>query len=196
MSDWKIIGLSGTNGAGKDTVGQILADYGYLFESVSEPLRVEARKRGLPVKREFLRKISAEWRREFGLGVLVDRAIDLWKSYGDKYVGVVVCPMRNTGEAQHLKDLGGILIWIDADQRTRYDRIQANIEARGRAGEDNKTFEQFLREEADEMKPPIGADASALNGAGVKAMSDIFIDNSSEEVEQLRAKVIKELGLK
>jgi len=35
----KIIGLAGTNGSGKDTVGHILADkHGYLFVSVVELL--------------------------------------------------------------------------------------------------------------------------------------------------------------
>ena len=71
----QIIGIAGTNGAGKDTVGELLAEhYGYLFVSVTELLRAEARRRGLPVEREVLRSISAEWRRELGLGVLVDKA--------------------------------------------------------------------------------------------------------------------------
>jgi dephospho-CoA kinase len=192
----KIIGLAGTNGSGKDTVGQILADkHGYLFVSVSDLLREEARRRDLPVTREVLRTISAEWRREFGLGVLVDKAVDLWKSFGDKYVGVVVCPMRNPGEAQHLKDLGGLLIWVDADPRTRYERIQANAAARGRTGEDDKTFEQFLSEEAAEMNAPAGSDAAVLDMAGVKALTDTFIANDSTDLAKLQADVEQALGL-
>ena len=66
MALTKIIGLSGTNGSGKDTVGEMLAaQHGYLFVSVSDLLREEARRRNLPVTREVLRTISAEWRREF-----------------------------------------------------------------------------------------------------------------------------------
>jgi cytidylate kinase len=77
MSDVKIIGISGSNGSGKDTVGHILANqFGYLFISVTELLRAEARKRELPVEREVLRTISAEWRREQGLGVLIDKAVE------------------------------------------------------------------------------------------------------------------------
>jgi cytidylate kinase len=181
----KIIGLSGTNGSGKDTVGQMLAErHGYLFVSVSDLLRDEARKRGLPVTREILRTISAEWRREFGLGVLVDRAVELWKSYGDRYVGVVASPMRNTGEAQHLKNLGGLLIWVDADPKVRYKRISAGN--RGRQGEDQKTFKQFQAEERAEMNRPPGADEATLNIAAVKDLADIFLENNGNDVEAFK----------
>ncbi len=186
----QIIGLAGTNGSGKDTVGQILADkHNYLFVSVSDLLREEARKRNLPVTREVLRTISAEWRREFGVGVLVHRALDLWKSFGNKYIGVVVSPMRNPGEAQCLKDLGGLLIWIDADPHVRYDRVQANAAVRGRSGEDNKTFEQFLSEEAAEMNPPAHTDKALLNMSTVKAHCDVFITNDGNDLVSLQDSV-------
>lgn len=173
----KLIGISGTNGSGKDTAGELLAEqYGYLFVSVSDLLRVELRKRGLEVTRENLRALSAEWRREFGLGVLVDKAIELAEKSG--HTGVVASPMRNVGEAQHLKDRGGTLVWIDANQHLRYGRIQnAN---RGRAGEDNKTFEEFQAEELAEMHPSNPDDPAVLNMAGVKALADVAILNESD----------------
>ena len=70
-----LIGIAGTNGSGKDTLGQILADkYGYSFISVTDILRDELRSRNLPLSRKYMRELSAEWRRESGLGVLVDRS--------------------------------------------------------------------------------------------------------------------------
>ncbi|MEJ0072722.1 MAG: AAA family ATPase [Candidatus Saccharibacteria bacterium] len=61
----KLIGLSGTNGSGKDTVGSMIAEkYNYLFISVSDLLRAELRRRGLLIIRENTRELSAEWRRE------------------------------------------------------------------------------------------------------------------------------------
>lgn len=189
-----LIGLSGTNGSGKDTVGHMLAErHGYLFVSVSDLIREEARKRGLPVTREVLRTISAEWRREFGLGVLVDRAIAKWKESGDQYTGVVACPMRNSGEAQHLKDLGGLLIWVDADPKVRYDRITSGN--RGRAGEDDKTYEQFVKEEQEEMFRPADGDDATLNMAGVKALADVTIENNGADIDAFKDEADKVLGM-
>jgi dephospho-CoA kinase len=173
----KLLGLSGTNGSGKDTVGYLLAEkHNYLFISVSDLLRVECRHRGISVSRENLRMVSAEWRREFGLGVLVDKAIELAQSSAKAYDGVVACPMRNSGEAQHLKDLGGTLIWVDADPRIRYERIQSAN--RGRHEEDNKTYQEFLLEEEAEMHP--SGDAATLDMAAVRELADVTILNESD----------------
>lgn len=174
----KLIGLAGTNGSGKDTAGLFLAErYNYLFISVSDLLREECRVRDLPVSRENLRMISAQWRREFGLGVLVDKAVEAYKKSDKGYAGVVASPMRNVGEAQHLKDLGGTLVWVDADPRVRYERIQAAD--RGRHHEDHKTYEEFLAEEQHEMHPADPGDPAVLNMAGVRELADIKLLNET-----------------
>src|SRR5271154_509982 len=95
----KLIGLAGTNGSGKDTVGHILSkDYGYLFISVTEILRGELSKRDLESNRENLRSLSAQWRKLHGLGVLVDRALDQFQGEADQYSGLVIASIRNPGE--------------------------------------------------------------------------------------------------
>lgn len=191
---FQIIGIAGTNGAGKDTVGQILADcHDYLFISVTELLRDEAKRRNQPVEREVLRSISAQWRREAGLGVLVDKAVAEYEKDKDKYSGVVMASLRNPGEADRVHELGGTVIWIDADPKVRYDRVQANKHLRGRNEEDNKTFEQFMEEETAEMKH--SGDEATLNMAGVKQKSDLIIDNSNENIEVFRADIEDKLGL-
>jgi dephospho-CoA kinase len=182
MHQIKLIGVAGTNGSGKDSLGNMLQErHSWLFVSVSDLLRDEARKRGLPIEREVLRTISAEWRRKYGLGVLVDKAVALLNKSGDKYTGVVAIPMRNPGEAQKVKDLGGILLWIDADPKIRYKRIYS----RKRSAEDNKTFEQFLREEHDEMDH-LGGDEATLSLAGVKDIADIFLENNGNDIEAFK----------
>jgi len=186
----RIIGLAGTNGSGKDTVGQILADkHNYLFVSVTELLRAEAERRGLPVERENLRMISAEWRRESGLGVLIDKAVAEFEPVKAKYSGLVMASLRNPGEADRVHELGGTMVWVDADPRIRYDRIQANAAARGRAKEDAKTFEQFQAEEAAEMNKPADGDAASLNMSGVKSRCDAFINNDSSDMASLALKI-------
>jgi cytidylate kinase len=186
-----LIGLAGTNGSGKDTVGEMLAErHKFLFVIVSDLLRDEARRRGLPVERKVLKMISAEWRREFGLGVLVDRAVERCEHFGAEYRGVVASSIRNSGEAQHLLGLGGTLIWVDADPRIRYNRIFS----RQRTAEDNKTFEQFMAEEYIEMHPPAGSDPAVLDIANVKEMATIFLENNGNDVESFKNEAEKALS--
>jgi cytidylate kinase len=79
----RLIGISGTNGSGKDTLGEILAkDFGWFFVSISDLLRHEAKNRGLEVERRNLRKISAEWRKKYGVaarlfGLMPIRKLDI-----------------------------------------------------------------------------------------------------------------------
>lgn len=192
----QIIGLAGTNGSGKDTVGQILADqYGYLFVSVTELLRAEAERRNLPVERENLRLISAEWRRTSGhLGVLVDKAVAEYEESANKYSGVVMASLRNPGEADRIHELGGLMIWIDADPRVRYDRIQANATTRDRAGEDTRSFEQFQADEAVEMNTPAGGDAANLNMSAVKTRCDTFLTNNDADIQGLKTRIAQLLN--
>jgi cytidylate kinase len=186
----RIIGLAGTNGAGKGTVGEMLAErHGFLFVSVSDLLREEARRRGLPVEREVLRTISAEWRREFGLGVLVDKAVEVFKQSNRTYKGLVVDPMRNSGEARHLKDLGGTLVWVDADPAIRYKRVFS----RKRSDEDDKTFEQFLAEEQAEMQH--SGDEATLNLAAVKELADLFLQNNGNDIKTFKDEADEQLTL-
>jgi dephospho-CoA kinase len=196
MSDVRIIGLSGTNGAGKDAVGELLAkNHDYLFVSVTELLRDEARRRDQPVERGVLREISAEWRREHGLGVLVDRAVQMFEEAGHKYQGLVLSSLRNPAEADRVHELGGVMVWVDADPRIRYARIQANAASRNRGGEDNKTFEQFLDEEDAEMHRQAGGDEATLNTQAVKDRVDKTIMNNSGNLDDLDRELSAVLGL-
>ncbi|HET8708822.1 MAG TPA: AAA family ATPase [Candidatus Saccharimonadales bacterium] len=194
MDQVKIIGISGSNGSGKDTVGHILVEkFGYYFVSVTDLLRAEARKRGMPVDRESLRTISAEWRREHGLGVLIDKAVEHFHDLPDDYAGLAVASLRNPGEADRVHELSGTVLWLDADPRVRYARIQANASARNRAEEDNKTFEQFLAEEQAEMHR--SGDTATLDMSAVKTKADLTLVNEFDDQQSLAAAIAKTLEL-
>jgi dephospho-CoA kinase len=156
----------------------------YLFLSVTDLLREEARERGWSVDRESLRTISAEWRREQGLGVLVDKAVGYFNDIEDGFTGLVIASLRNPGEADRIHELGGHVIWIDADPRVRYDRIQAHKSERDRAEEDNKTFEEFVVEEAAEMHQ--SGDDATLDMSAVKEQADLTITNDGTDIEAFK----------
>ncbi len=181
----RLIGLSGTNGAGKDTVAEILAkNHGFLFISMTDMLRDEAIARGLTTDRENLRTISAEWRREHGLGVLVDRAVELYKSKGgdNTYSGLVISSIRNPGEIDSLHTHDGKLLWVDADVEVRYERIQSR-----KRSDDPATLEEFVKQQEAEMQH--SGDEATLSMADVKARADQLFMNDFESVEDLEQAV-------
>lgn len=181
---YKIIGIAGTNGSGKDTVGLMLAEeFGYMFISVTDMLREECRNRGLAVERQNLRMISAEWRTQYGLGALVDKSWELFEADVDNFDGLAIASLRNPGEVDRVHEIGGIVVWVDADQKLRFERIQSAD--RGRGSEDSKTFQQFQQEEEAEMHPPAGSDDTVLNMSAVKERCDVEIYNQGT-TEDLR----------
>ena len=183
----KIIGLAGTNGSGKDTVAHMLAEkHGFLFADATQMLGDELTRRGITHERENKSALSAEWRRDNGMAVIVDKAVELFNR--GNYEGLIVGSLRHPGESDRVHKLGGTVLWVDADPRTRYDRITNND--RGRV-EDQKTYEQFISEEKREMTP-IG-DEATLNTGAVKERSDIILINNGNDIEAFRAEAEKVL---
>lgn len=177
----KLIGIGGTDGSGKDSLGEIIAEHGWKFISVTDSLRQELKKRRLPVTRVNQRMVSAEWRRDHGLAVLVDKAIEAFKQDQSKYKGLVLASLRNPGEADRIHELGGTVVWIDAEPHVRYERVIG----RDRGGiEDKVTFEEFLAEEKAQMEH--AGDETTLSLSGVKERADIFIDNNSPNINDFK----------
>lgn len=180
-----IIGLSGTNGSGKDTLGVLLAEkYNFLFVSLTDILRVEARLRGMVPNREALRTISTEWRREHGLGVLVERAVDSFIPVKDQYSGLVMASLRNPAEADTVHTHNGLVVWTDGDPKVRFERIQSNRSTRDRAAEDDITFEEFLAHEQAEMHHT--GDKATLNMSGVRDKSDLVLINDGNSIADFK----------
>lgn len=171
-----IIGLSGTNGSGKDTIGHLLArKYQFLFVSSTDLLASELLQRGLPTDRIHKAEQSAEWRRQYGMAAIVDKALQAFDPAIHK--GLVVGSLRHPGEVDRVHELGGKVIWVDADPEVRYARITHND--RGRI-EDQKSYQDWLADEWREMHPT--GDAATLNVSQVKAQADIFIENNGSDI--------------
>lgn len=191
----KLIGISGTNGSGKDTVGGILAaEHNYHFISVTDILRAELKSRGMSYERKNMRALSSEWRKKYGLGVLVDKAMEIYASESNKYYGLVMASLRNPGEADTIHSLGGVLIWVDANPKIRYARVSGKSRGEHRSVNDNKTYEEFLHDEEAEMRRPKNGDETSLAMIEVKDKSDLFLSNDTNDLDVLRATLDQLLG--
>jgi dephospho-CoA kinase len=190
----QIIGVAGTNGAGKDVLGVMLAErHGFLNATATGMFLDELKKRGWPPDREHKSRLSAEWRREHGMGVIVDKAVEMFNQEPGKYRGIVVGSLRHPGEADRVHELGGTMVWVDADPRVRYDRIQANLHERvGTHMEHGISFEEFLAEQEREMAHT--GDEATLNIGAVRERADIFLDNNGDDIEAFKDEAQKALG--
>lgn len=180
----KIIGIAGTNGSGKDTVGRLLEKrHGFLFVSVTDILRDELDKENKPPSRENMRGLGDRWRRELGLAVLIEKALQIYKSTSKDSKGVVVASVRNLGEVEYIHNSGGVLVWVDAEPQIRYQRVTR----RRRNDEDSKSYEEFIQEEQDEMH--VYGDEATLAMSEVKKLCDVFIENNSDDTDILASSV-------
>lgn len=190
----KIVGIAGTNGAGKDTLGELLAEYaGYKFVSVSDILRAELTKQNIPHEREHMSNLSTKWAREHGPGVLSIKTIEAFvaEEEAEGHKGLVIGSIRRPAEAEAVQQEGGTVFWIDADREIRYKRLQAN--ARGRVT-DVLSFAEWVAEEDREMHPNTN-DPTVLNMAATKDACDRVILNNFATREEYVEYLIKEFEL-
>lgn len=188
-----IVGIGGTNGSGKDTVARYLAEnHGFYVVSATEMLAKELEKKSLPTDRIHKSDLSAKWRRQYGMAVIVDRAYEEFLRHGNNHTGFAVASLRHPAEAEKIHELGGTVLWVDAEPKLRYERIVENLESRGRKSEDRKTFDDFLSDEKREMYPD--GDSATLSTAAVKEHADFILINDSD-LESLQQEIDRALNL-
>lgn len=186
-----IIGITGTNGSGKDTLGELLhTRCGYDNVSVSDILRAELDKQGKEHTRENLSDMSRQFREVGGDGAMAERAIDAWRTKTDS-PGLVITSIRTPGEVVEIQQAGGKVFWIDANPKIRYERITAAN--RGRGATDNVSFEDFMEQQEREMTPTkLGG---GLNMSAARDAADETIINDFATLEDYEAYLIDRFGL-
>jgi len=154
-----IIGLVGQTGSGKDTFSDyLLKNYKNVFsfrfsQTLSEVLGIFF---------SDIKKADQQWlasclRERFGnniLGIAIKRKIESIKK------GIVVLNgIRDFEELEMIKKMGGKIIHIEVDSKTRWQRVRK----RGEKKDDNSSYKKFLEME--------------------KAKSEIFIKKIAKQAD-------------
>jgi dephospho-CoA kinase len=142
-----LVGVVGTNGAGKTTVVEILEKEGFARVSLSDLLRAHARSRELSEDRDTLFAIGNELRLRFGPSAVMEEALNHAK---DEHGDVVFDSIRTLAEVALLRTQpNAIMLGVDADPKLRFARIMRR-QQEGTRLEGITTFEQFLAAEGRE----------------------------------------------
>jgi dephospho-CoA kinase len=168
-----IIGITGTDGAGKGAVVEYLvSQHNFTHCSARALITEEITRRGLPVDRAQMRLVANDLRRQHGNDYVVTQYL---QQYVESEQDLVIESIRALAEAETLKHEGGILLAIDADQQLRYERISAR-----QSESDRVTFEAFVAHEALEMND---TDPNGMQKAAVMASADVTIMNNGPLAE-------------
>lgn len=134
-----VIGLTGTNGAGKTAVGTYLKTRGFRFHSLSDEIRKQLNSQTQVATRKKLIETGNRLRTEYGPAVLAERI----KSKLAPDQNYVIDSIRNPYEVECLRGTGNFyLLRIDAPVSVRYERV------RQRGGPRTpKSLQEFISQE-------------------------------------------------
>ncbi|MBA3789257.1 AAA family ATPase [Patescibacteria group bacterium] len=173
-----IIGITGTNGAGKGTVVEYLVqEKGFKHYSAREFILEETLRRGAPKNRDSLRDVANELRKMHGPAYVGEQLLARAKEAGG---GALIESIRTVGEADFLKSHGVLIGAVDADRQIRYERVVI----RG-SMTDKVSFEEFCTQEDREMA---SIEPWDMNIFGVMKIADFTLLNNGT-IEELHAQI-------
>lgn len=175
-----VLGITGTNGAGKGTIVEYLVNKkAFSHLSASGLITQEIINREMPVNRDSMIKVGNDLRSKFGAAYIIEELLRRAQSQGGN---TIIESIRTLGEAKKLKEVGGLLVAVDADQKLRYKRILF----RG-GSKDGVSFEEFAQQEKGEMESD---DPNKQNLLACKKEADYLIENNGE-IEELNREIEK-----
>ncbi len=142
MSIW--IGLTGKNGSGKGEAAKYLQQKGFLYFSLSDVLREEAKARKIEATRDSLFALGNELRAKHGSGVLAQRVLAKLQP-GKNYC---IDSIRHPDEVAVFRPFGHFtFVEVYADPKIRFNRMLKRAREN-----DPTTFEAFCELEKREAK--------------------------------------------
>ncbi len=142
MNIW--IGLTGRNGSGKGEAAKYLQSKGFLYYSLSDVLREEAKERKIEATRDSLFALGNELRAKHGSGVLAKRVLAKLEP-GKNYV---IDSIRHPDEVNVFRPFSHFtFVEVSADPRIRFERMLKRAREH-----DPTTFEAFCELEKREAR--------------------------------------------
>lgn len=186
-----IVGVAGLPRSGKDTLAEMLMDAGYFGVSLGDIVRDESRKRHAnepdPISVKNMTETANYLRTQQGADFALKEALKRYEKAIEsaEYTGLVVFSVRAPVEADFILENGGELIWVEASDRVRHDRANANK----RDGETEITLEEMKAQEALQEKPQPGLLAEVqMNTSYVKLKATKTIENNGNSIEEFEAR--------
>ncbi len=173
-----IIGIAGTLGAGKGTVVAYLKQQGFKHYSSSGLLKQILIERGDPLTRQHLSALADELSAQYAGGVL---HLSHERAQEEGATDYVLEAIHRPVEADYVRSIGGAILGVDADIRTRFERVTERKEG----AKDEVTFEQFVK---DSEREDEGATGSGPHIRAVLATADVVVMNNGT-IEELHTAV-------
>jgi dephospho-CoA kinase len=180
----KIVGITGTLGAGKGTIVEYLVkEKGFRHFSVRQYLITIINKEGLPVNRDSMVVTANRIRAEQNPAYIIQELFKMAEREGED---AVIESIRTPGEVMFLKQHNNfILLAVDADPKIRFDRIKKRM-----SSTDDIDFKTFIEDEEREMT---STDANNQNIRKCIEMADVVLTNNGS-IEELYKQVETKLG--
>ncbi len=205
-----IIGITGTNAAGKGETAEILQKLGYKYYSLSDMIREEAASRNEEPNRENLIRIGNEFRIKYGNNVWAKKlAAKLKHEEHDK---IVVDSIRHPSEVRELKKIEDKVDTINNREKMNINAhksrkklilfsINANLELRfqralkrARTGDPKSAadFNDFIKKE--ELEKTTGKNVQQLSATMKLADHTIINNGTLKELESKVFDILKTLS--
>jgi len=177
-----IIGLTGTNAAGKGTIVDFLKEKGFKHHTVRGYLTEKLQEQGLPIDRTNMQNLANRLREQNGPSYIVEQLYEQAKDSENAIIESIRCP----GEITALRQRPGFLLFgVDADSILRFQRAYG----RGSTTDQNITYDKFME---DEQRERSNKEPFKQNLTKCLEEADIFFSNNGK-IEELHAKLGKNI---